>query len=112
VNDLKADYARQLSAAEARVADIEAARAAAEQQAQALQQQLESSKAVAEQVWLVMGVLAVTADAAACIKSGLHQPCWVEHEHEREAVHALSSCVFGSVSRTGMTPRCPAALHV
>jgi cell division septum initiation protein DivIVA len=50
VNDLKADYARQLSAAEARVADIEAARTAAEQQAQALQQQLESNKAVAEQV--------------------------------------------------------------
>jgi multidrug efflux pump subunit AcrA (membrane-fusion protein) len=50
VNDLKADYARQLSAAEARVADIEAARSAAEQQAQALQQQLDSNKALAEQV--------------------------------------------------------------
>jgi multidrug efflux pump subunit AcrA (membrane-fusion protein) len=50
VNDLKADYARQLSAAESRVADIEAARAAAEQQAQALQQQLESNQALAEQV--------------------------------------------------------------
>jgi hypothetical protein len=53
VNELKADYACQLSAAESRVLDIEAARAAAEQQAQALQQQLESNQALAEQVGLM-----------------------------------------------------------
>jgi hypothetical protein len=66
VNDLKADYARQLSAAEARVADIEAARAAAEQQAQALQQQLDSNKALTEQVGL-MAMLRIMKYASACI---------------------------------------------
>lgn len=115
VTHLKADFARQLSAAESRVADIESARAAAEAKAAALAEQLDSSKQTAEQVSRQAGGLRGSSQDCHSYNAG-NRPwsavgccaalCWLK----RAWTPQLSCCQTTPKARNTVHP-CPVNLQ-